>query len=600
MRSKSERHACHIGLSFLFLVLMACSGGGDSSAPAPAPHPSPPTSIIIAGTASAGAPIAGQVYLKDSTGNILGPQTIAADGSFSFDITNMSAPFILLAEGTTGFPCRLMSMATGGGTANINPLTNLAVASLTGNSDAYANFNSVASEITTGAIADIMGKINAMLVNVLNAFSANIDPLAGAVPTNHQGLDGLFDVIKVDINVSSLELILFNKLTGEAIYTVNITSIASGTAPVISASDPKIPSIVSVAALNEIRSRLSSYTDVLKSKGIGLTAPDVADYYVDEATFGLQDGYTKTKFIALEANLLGRYSSLTITGISDVIPLAGQCDLSSNQCSLHIKWLLDDGSLGHGAYYTMVKDGGLWKITGNNYRTEAFIYPTSEKTYWTDGTSTIENGLRMEFYEPAYHGLEYAKVTGPGLPSQGVLFHRWAPYGVFVLDDASRAVSQRGNYIYYKELDIDTLPNTGFTQYQVQFFSDAGRTDLVEQRPLVLSSKPLKNTELTDGHFATMSHPATHVLSSFPPEGTYAFTYAPPSAYIITFLRYELHFWNDGTSGAVRNIFRKNCRLDGVDDSIEFIRDPGATNGATAIRSRDPYGRTFYMNWELD
>jgi hypothetical protein len=32
-------------------------------------------------------------------------------------------------------------MATGVGTSNINPMTKLAVASLTGNSDDYTNFN---------------------------------------------------------------------------------------------------------------------------------------------------------------------------------------------------------------------------------------------------------------------------------------------------------------------------------------------------------------------------------------------------------------------------------------------------------------------------
>ena len=71
-----------------------------------------------------------------------GPRSISANGSISFDATSLTPPFVLLAaEGTTGIPCKLMSMATGVGTRNINPMTNLAVASLTGNSDAYTNFN---------------------------------------------------------------------------------------------------------------------------------------------------------------------------------------------------------------------------------------------------------------------------------------------------------------------------------------------------------------------------------------------------------------------------------------------------------------------------
>jgi hypothetical protein len=80
-----------INRKIIIYVYQQCHS--QSSAPASAPLPSPPASIIISGTASAGASITGHVYLRDSRGNILGPRSISANGSISFDATRLTPPF---------------------------------------------------------------------------------------------------------------------------------------------------------------------------------------------------------------------------------------------------------------------------------------------------------------------------------------------------------------------------------------------------------------------------------------------------------------------------------------------------------------------------
>jgi hypothetical protein len=133
-------------LLLVLLLFAGCGGGGGSSSSS---NPVTP-STQISGVAAAGAPIIGFAYLKDGNGTTLGPQEIAADGRFSFDVKGLTAPFILQAQGSAGGETyTLHSVALGAGTANINPLTNLVVAAASGGqapNTVYDNWNSSSTD----------------------------------------------------------------------------------------------------------------------------------------------------------------------------------------------------------------------------------------------------------------------------------------------------------------------------------------------------------------------------------------------------------------------------------------------------------------------
>src|SRR3989338_4099388 len=120
------------GISTAFI---GCGGGGGGGTT----PTTTTTSQKVSGVAAAGLPVVGFVYLKDSasTPTTKGPTEIGSDGSFSFDVTGLTAPFYLRAQGSVvGTSYDLYSATTASsGTANINPLTNLAVASAAGVSD---------------------------------------------------------------------------------------------------------------------------------------------------------------------------------------------------------------------------------------------------------------------------------------------------------------------------------------------------------------------------------------------------------------------------------------------------------------------------------
>ncbi|HIJ97202.1 MAG TPA: hypothetical protein HPP94_15990 [Desulfuromonadales bacterium] len=126
----------------MVLMLTACGGGGSGS--------SSGTSVTtVSGTASEGALITGaRVLLKDANGKSAADATTSATGSYSIDVTGLSAPFLVAVTGNNG---TYVTLAQTAGTANINPITTTVVALAAANSDALAVF----TKLTPAQIATI-------------------------------------------------------------------------------------------------------------------------------------------------------------------------------------------------------------------------------------------------------------------------------------------------------------------------------------------------------------------------------------------------------------------------------------------------------------
>ena len=107
----------------LLATLTACGGGGGSTTGA---------SAIVKGVAATGWAIdKGSVTLVCATASTA-PVNTASDGSYSVDVSNMTLPCVARVDYTdsTGKPARLHSLVRGTGTVNINPVTDMVVASL--------------------------------------------------------------------------------------------------------------------------------------------------------------------------------------------------------------------------------------------------------------------------------------------------------------------------------------------------------------------------------------------------------------------------------------------------------------------------------------
>ena len=161
-------------------------GGGDSS------------SATVSGVAATGKPMIGTVTLKDSTGEVVGPQAIGADGTFSFDVTGLIPPFYIRAE-DSGTSEVLYSVSMESGTGNVNPLTNLIVAAAAGVDDPADVYDKLLP-ISETDLDTAVGDIQDVLAVLLDDYEAdNVDPLTDPF-TIGQGLDLFFDKVDVDVD----------------------------------------------------------------------------------------------------------------------------------------------------------------------------------------------------------------------------------------------------------------------------------------------------------------------------------------------------------------------------------------------------------------
>ncbi|MEI7536061.1 MAG: c-type cytochrome [Comamonadaceae bacterium] len=118
------RHMLTLGLITGLAATLSACGGAGSSATAPG--------ATVKGVAATGSAISkGSVVLNCTAGSTAAVST-ASDGSYQIDISNMSLPCVARVDFTdsAGKPAQLHSLVRSAGTVNINPVTDMVVASL--------------------------------------------------------------------------------------------------------------------------------------------------------------------------------------------------------------------------------------------------------------------------------------------------------------------------------------------------------------------------------------------------------------------------------------------------------------------------------------
>lgn len=196
-------------------LLGGCGGDGENQA-SPAPQ-------LVTGIAATGMPMSGTVLLRDSA---TPPRetTIAlnADGSFSFDVTDLSPPFLLKAVGSSqNGSTVLYSFAASAGIANINPLSNLGVINANSGIDP-ANADAQQLRLISWMLPNSLAEVRAMLQPTLARFSADtVNFITDPYVANHRGLDLFLDV--VDLSIVGGDVSVLNRTTGDIVSGTIIT-----------------------------------------------------------------------------------------------------------------------------------------------------------------------------------------------------------------------------------------------------------------------------------------------------------------------------------------------------------------------------------------
>lgn len=218
MMNKPFQLVCSmIVLSLWAITVSGCGGGGGGNGTA---------TSTVSGVASIGAPMSGNVFLKDAANSPEMTTIITQNGAFSFNVRGKTAPFMLRAGS-------LYSMSSGPGTANINPMTHLMVtdAASFANMSTMNNFYNHPNGTTMGTISGRMGTalqdMRQKMAPLLDKYGvANVDPITGPIVIG-QGMDRMFDDVKMTIDASGNVSMMY--VNGTPVYTGPMSSMSGGT-----------------------------------------------------------------------------------------------------------------------------------------------------------------------------------------------------------------------------------------------------------------------------------------------------------------------------------------------------------------------------------
>lgn len=283
-------------------------------------------SVSLSGTAAAGAAIVGTVTVKDALGESRSA-IIEANGNYTVDVSDLTAPFRLRAQGTVGGKTyKLHSYAEAadvGNTINITPFTDLIIAN-TAQQIAESFFD---SDSTTSLDAtELEAQESALQAKLQDVFTAlgldtAIDLLSTSFSADHSGLDAALDIIQIQ-NTSDTIVTITNLLDNSEITDdISITD-DNDTALVVDGD-------AVVVAVSDTQAIANLFGDFSAEFDGGLPSSATIEDYL--ATDFLQNDNTRGEFltdITTDPTLLGL--TFVSVSVSDLDSTAGTARVSFN------------------------------------------------------------------------------------------------------------------------------------------------------------------------------------------------------------------------------------------------------------------------------
>ena len=383
------------------LMLAGCGGGDDGSSAGTDTTTTTTTTtsnaLTISGVAAKGEAIAsGTVSAKCAAGSAATAST-ANDGSYTISVSAGALPCVLQVTSSDS-TVTLYSVAAGSGssaTANITPLTQLVVASLTGADPAsyFASFdNSAASTVTssalTGAQTAVVSTLAAAGIDV--SASAVGDLLTGTLTAKSTtttagnaydvALDALAAKLASTVDSAGAAMTL-------ATLTATVAATSSAATPTTSTAStsntPSLPAdlLLKTAASNCSALRSGTYRVVLPAAGAAL-ADQYGTITIDAATLAVT--YTDGSPGTWAANGNCRYSDDN-----------GKTDIVVSQAGVLVARSYDSDT---GTYkpviafpvqsHTLAELEGTWNTLGMQYDSSsaAYVGATATATFSATGT----------------------------------------------------------------------------------------------------------------------------------------------------------------------------------------------------------------------
>ena len=345
----------------------------------------------LSGTAAAGAAIVGTVTVKDSLGATKS-ELIEADGTYNVDVTGMTPPFRLRAEGTVGGKVYKLhsyaEQANTEGAVNITPFTDLIVANAAKQIAASFFDEETPLAIESEDLAAQEDALQAKLQDVFTALGLDtaINLLNTSFSADHSGLDAALDVIKIETDADSNVATITNLIDNSTIDDDITAEEADDVKIVVTDSDALTGTVdETIAIANVFKNFTASFSDGLP------TAASLEGFLA--ANF-LHEDQSRAEFltdITTDPSLIGlMFSSVSIRDL----------DANAGTATVDFNVTFDGVTELEPETWQVSKNGDLgWQLLGNQLVVEADTLTFHCNDY--DGTDNVAGGcgLNASFYD---------------------------------------------------------------------------------------------------------------------------------------------------------------------------------------------------------
>lgn len=535
----------------LGILLSSCGGGGGSSTADP---PAPAPTATLSGTAAAGAPLVGTVTVKDSSpAQRTRTVPIAADGGYTVDVSDLTPPFLLRAEGSVGgrtYSLHSAAVAADiNGRINITPLTDLIVANVAGQVAASVydsgNFAGMTAAELDAAQATLRQRLQPILAAL--GLGASIDLLRASFAADHTGLDAALDALRVEVDPVTAQATITNLVDNQRI----IDDLASRTdASVLPAGNVAgaLPELLQiVAALDAFSAQFA--TSMPASNNAVLNALLTDDF--------LWDGQNRAAFLSeiTSENLVGLQFTVLALEPGSLLPAGAPVS------ALVHTLISPPGEPAFKVSFEMRKVAGSWRNAGNRRIAafEAFTFARLQDVFVGQQfqPNHIDSGIAFEIRDEGGVGISYAVVRGKGLPAAGLLYVNYTrnnSFGLATMPYAGEATPRMlpNGHNQYPMADAAIATLADDEAYTVELWRDNGTlnnaaddvklatyTSAIGKRPYLVS-------ELAVSSFAAVTAPTQAQLRSFAQNGgTVGATWTLPAGKRAV----DLHFFRSGSLG---------------------------------------------------
>ena len=490
-------------MALTMLFVSACSdGGGGGGAP----------STTLKGTAAAGAPIIGQVFVKDSKGVEAPPVTIDAEGKYSIDVSGMTGPFKLKAVGMVGNTdvtyCSLATADDLGKTINITPFTDLLVASIAGQAATNFYTDGDPAKITTDLAPQVEALTNALTPVLQSMGLESAMELLRKSFTIGDDVDKVMDITSVTVDPTTAAVTIKS--------LIDESKVISGTAggPLTGKENFPVVTSTQLTDIEQIREGITAFTGKFATSMPSPTDPALLALF--DATNFMDNGRNLENFLQ-EITTDGSAIGMTASA-----PTFITFDSSTGKALVEFTITPKNGSSSEVIRWRFQKtDNGAWYAQGDGLILDIEVVATAYKMQATTPQNPSVKGTGIALHiNDDYNtsSVHHVTVTGPGLPNAGVTLYKQ----ISNVNSNSRqfTIDPNGmdmNNVYW--LATDTAANDSAIlaafpagsdsniSYTATLFN-SGNTQM-NQYTIIMTKRPYTFAELATAPFATLVNPAT-------------------------------------------------------------------------------------------